>query len=76
MSYMFLYLHASLRNIYLLTPSCKYMGHLHVLKDYVILLMVLRQNEISLPYLPYDYIFTLLHCVNTSLATMVDLMMA
>jgi hypothetical protein len=44
------------------------MGHLYVLKGYVILVMILRQNEISLPYLPYDCIFTLLHCVNSSLA--------
>jgi hypothetical protein len=49
---------------------------LYVLKEYVILVMVLRQNEISLPYLPYDCIFTLLHCVNSSLAAMVELMMA
>jgi hypothetical protein len=49
-----------------------------VLKDYVILAMFLRQNEISLPYLPYECtsIFTLLHCVNSSFATMFDLMMA
>jgi hypothetical protein len=60
---------------FLLTPSYKSMGHLYVLKDYVILVMFLRQNEISLPYLPYDCIFTLLHCV-ISLATMFDLMMA
>jgi hypothetical protein len=52
------------------------MGHLYALKGYVILVKVLRQNEISLPYLPYDRIFTLLHCVNFSLAAMVELMMA
>jgi hypothetical protein len=62
--------------IFILTPSYKSMGHLYVLKDCVILVMFLRQNEISLPYLPYDYLFTLLHCVNSSLATMFDLMMA
>jgi hypothetical protein len=39
-------------------------------------LLCLRQNETSLPYLPYDCIFTLLHCVNSSLATMFDMMMA
>jgi hypothetical protein len=52
------------------------MGHLYVLKDYVILVMFLGQNEISLLYLHYDCIFTLLHCVNSSLATLFELMMA
>ena len=56
--------------IFLSAPSYKSMGHLYVLQDYVILVMCLRQNEISLLYLPYDCVFTLLHCVNSSSTTM------